>query len=119
MNELVPDTLDDRVITGTPSGDAQIVRPHTPSPNFLLTGSASLGQCQLLLLSDYLYAAQEENWNLCLNSGKAIGCRVNGISIDDLIDGKPQALLRLIWEIIKARQCHLAHTPSSPPAVDH
>jgi hypothetical protein len=26
MNELVPDTLDDRVINGTPSGKTQIVR---------------------------------------------------------------------------------------------
>lgn len=44
---------------------------------------------------------QEENWDLCLNSGKAIGCRVHGLSIGDLMDAKPQALLRLVWEIIK------------------
>lgn len=97
MNALVPDALDERVINSSPSGDAQIVR-------FI-----SLGELRLLANPKLLVIQKEENWNLCLNSGKAIGCRVNGISLDDLMDGEPQALLRLTWEIIKVHHLNGGH----------
>jgi hypothetical protein len=42
-----------------------------------------------------------ENWNLCVNSGKAVGCRLHDIDIRELSAGKSDALLRLTWQIIR------------------
>src|SRR5689334_12337652 len=42
-----------------------------------------------------------ENWNLCLNSGKAIGCVVHDIRVEDLIAARPDAIGAVIWEIVK------------------
>jgi plastin-1 len=44
---------------------------------------------------------KQENWNLCLNSGKAIGCRIATVSLEDVLIGKQEALLKIMWEIIK------------------
>jgi len=47
-----------------------------------------------------------ENWNLCVNTGKACGCRFGNISPNDLEAGKKEALVEVIWQIIKASFDH-------------
>lgn len=42
-----------------------------------------------------------QNYNLCLNSAPAIGCKVFHIQIEDLLEDKPTAFLDLAWEVIK------------------
>jgi plastin-1 len=44
---------------------------------------------------------QIENWNLCVNSGRAVGCRMNDIDTKELVKGHKEMLLKVIWQVIK------------------
>eukprot|EP01120_Amphizonella_sp_Union-15-10_P011036 TRINITY_DN4581_c0_g3_i5.p1 TRINITY_DN4581_c0_g3~~TRINITY_DN4581_c0_g3_i5.p1 ORF type:complete len:658 (+),score=189.58 TRINITY_DN4581_c0_g3_i5:44-1975(+) len=44
-----------------------------------------------------------ENWNLCVNTGRACGCRLSDVSVNDLEAGKKEAIVKVIWETIRAQ----------------
>jgi plastin-1 len=42
-----------------------------------------------------------ENINLCLNTGKGIGLRLNNVTKEDLMAANPQAIFIVIWQSMK------------------
>jgi len=43
-----------------------------------------------------------ENWNLVINSGRAIGCRLNDIIIEEIVNGNVIHIFKIIWRIVKS-----------------
>ena len=46
---------------------------------------------------------KQENFNLVLNSARAIGCYVLNIQSEDLAQGNRSAMLDLLWQIYKVK----------------
>jgi len=42
-----------------------------------------------------------DNWNLCVQSGRGVGCRINNVKTDDLANGDPDQIKTVIWQILK------------------
>jgi len=42
-----------------------------------------------------------DNWNLCVQSGKAAGCRLNDVKVDALADGDPESIQKVIFQVAK------------------
>jgi len=42
-----------------------------------------------------------ENWNLCVQSGRAAGCRLHDVKAEALADGNPEAIQKVIFQISK------------------
>jgi len=42
-----------------------------------------------------------DNWNLCVQSGKAAGCRLNDIKVDALAEGNAEAIQKVIFQVGK------------------
>jgi plastin-1 len=96
--------------------DVQHLLPiYKATPNMLVALKSGLLICKLINLAkqgtiddrvlntraDLSEAEIIQNYNLCLNSAPAIGCKVFHIQIEDLLEDKPTAFLDLAWEVIK------------------
>jgi len=42
-----------------------------------------------------------DNWNLCVQSGRAAGCRLHDVKVDALADGDPEAIQKVIFQVAK------------------
>ena len=47
-----------------------------------------------------------ENFTLFLNSARAIGCRVRDIKVTQLVDGDPELLVEIAWQVVRAGLLH-------------
>ncbi len=48
-----------------------------------------------------VYSIMQENQTLALNSAASIGCNITNIGPQDIMVGRPNLILDLLWQIIK------------------